>query len=99
MMTKKNPKEPRVIDLFCGVGGLTHGFVQEGFKVLAGYDSDVSCKFAYESNNAGAEFIHKQVEHTASQEISEKYEGAGVRVLVGCAPCQPFSLYTVKQRK
>jgi DNA (cytosine-5)-methyltransferase 1 len=49
---KKRTKKARVIDLFCGVGGLTHGFVRErGFKVLAGFDSDPSCKFAYESNN------------------------------------------------
>ena len=34
---KKRTKKARVIDLFCGVGGLTHGFVRErGFKVLAG---------------------------------------------------------------
>jgi DNA (cytosine-5)-methyltransferase 1 len=98
-MRKKNRKEARVIDLFCGVGGLTHGFVREGFKVVVGYDSDPSCKFAYESNNAGTEFIHKAIENTASEEVAAKYRGAGARILVGCAPCQPFSLYTVKQRK
>jgi DNA (cytosine-5)-methyltransferase 1 len=98
-MTKKNRAEPQVIDLFCGVGGLTHGFVQEGFRVLVGYDSDASCKFAYESNNIGAKFIHKEIENTASTEIAAEYEGARTRILVGCAPCQPFSLYTVKRPK
>jgi len=95
----KHRKEPQVIDLFCGVGGLTHGFVREGFKVLVGYDSDASCKFAYESNNAGTKFIHKEIENTKSKEIAAKYRGSGARILVGCAPCQPFSPYTVKQRK
>jgi DNA (cytosine-5)-methyltransferase 1 len=95
----KRRKEPQVIDLFCGVGGLTHGFVREGFKVLVGYDSDASCKFAYESNNAGTKFIHKEIEKTESKEIAGKYRRSGARILVGCAPCQPFSLYTVKQQK
>lgn len=40
-----------VVDVFCGVGGLTHGFFLEGFNVVAGIDSDTSCKFAYEHNN------------------------------------------------
>jgi DNA (cytosine-5)-methyltransferase 1 len=25
-----------VVDLFCGIGGLAHGFIQEGFNVVAG---------------------------------------------------------------
>jgi DNA (cytosine-5)-methyltransferase 1 len=88
----------RVVDLFCGVGGLTHGFSQEGFEVVAGYDSDASCKFAYETNNA-ATFFHKKVEKTSADELASQFAGASVRILVGCAPCQPFSLYTVKQKK
>lgn len=87
-----------VVDLFCGVGGLTHGFVQEGFRVVAGYDSDPSCKFAYEANN-GARFFHKRVEETTADELTGFFAGASVKILVGCAPCQPFSLYTVKQKK
>jgi DNA (cytosine-5)-methyltransferase 1 len=93
-----NAKSFQVIDLFCGVGGLTHGFVQEGFEVLAGYDSDPACKFAYETNN-GAVFVNKKIEDTTPNELSSRFGDAPVRVLVGCAPCQPFSLYTVKQRK
>ena len=42
-------KEIKVIDLFCGIGGLSNGFYQEGFNVIAGYDTDMSCKYAYET--------------------------------------------------
>ena len=45
---KKNIK---VIDLFCGIGGLTHGLIKEGLDVVAGIDNDPSCKFGYEYNN------------------------------------------------
>lgn len=96
---KKQAKRPRVIDLFCGVGGLTHGFVREGFEVAVGYDSDGTCKFAYEANNHGAKFVHQAIEKTTAGEVREKFQGAGTRILVGCAPCQAFSLYTVKQKK
>lgn len=33
-----------VVDLFCGVGGLTCGLIQSGLKVKAGFDIDKACK-------------------------------------------------------
>ncbi|HEY86275.1 MAG TPA: DNA cytosine methyltransferase [Chloroflexi bacterium] len=46
-------KNVSVVDIFCGAGGLTHGFVLEGFNVLAGIDADASCKYAFE-----AKYLH-----------------------------------------
>ena len=40
-----------VIDLFCGIGGLSHGMFKEGFDIIAGFDIDDTCKYAYENNN------------------------------------------------
>jgi DNA (cytosine-5)-methyltransferase 1 len=91
---------PAVVDLFCGVGGLTHGFIKEGFDVVTGIDVDESCKFAYEANNAGAKFILKSVRELTPEYLRSLYtrvpyaEYEGTKILVGCAPCQPFSLYT-----
>ena len=82
-----------VIDLFCGAGALTHGFVLEGFNVAAGLDADKSCKYAYESNNHGARFIEKKIEDVTSVELKQLYPGGHVKILVGCAPCQPYSPY------
>ena len=36
-----------VVDLFCGIGGLTHGFIREGLNVVAGIDIDETCKYAF----------------------------------------------------
>ena len=47
-LKKNNINNYSLIDLFCGVGGLTHGFVQENFKIDAGIDFDATCKFAFE---------------------------------------------------
>jgi len=86
-----------VIDLFCGIGGLSHGFKTEGFDVIAGVDIDESCKYAFEENN-NAIFISKSIEDVASNEIIELYSNKKIKVLVGCAPCQPFSSYTFKDK-
>lgn len=40
-----------VVDLFCGVGGLTCGLRKAGLDVVAGIDNDASCRYAYEENN------------------------------------------------
>ena len=82
-----------VVDVFCGVGGLSHGFVQEGFNVRAGIDVDASCRHAYERNN-GAHFVERGVEDLAGSDISRLFVDGQPRILVGCAPCQPFSTYS-----
>ena len=40
-----------VVDLFCGAGGLSHGFRSEGFLIGCGYDTDEDCRFPFEENN------------------------------------------------
>lgn len=85
-----------VVDLFCGVGGLSHGFVKENFNIIAGIDSDETCKYPYEKNNK-AKFVHKDIDDVTIQEIIELYPKGHTRILVGCAPCQPFSKYTNRQ--
>ena len=47
-----------VVDLFCGVGGLTCGLKQAGLDVVAGYDIDENCRYPYEHNN-NSTFIKK----------------------------------------
>lgn len=82
------------IDLFCGVGGLTNGVQRCGIDVVAGYDILKSCKFPYEFNN-DAKFILKDVKDISANEIQQLYPSdSDYRVLMGCAPCQPFSAYS-----
>lgn len=87
-----------VVDLFCGAGGLTHGFFKEGFRVLAGIDVDRSCKYAYERNNK-ARFLDEDVCNLSSDKLLRLFGDTEIRILVGCAPCQPFSTYTNCDRK
>ena len=81
-----------VVDLFCGIGALSHGLMLSGFNIIAGYDIDARCKYAFEKNNK-ANFFTRDVAKLTAEEIQSHYTGAGPSVLAGCAPCQPFSTY------
>ena len=78
------------VDLFCGVGGLTYGLQKAGINVVAGIDIDGSCKYAYEENNK-SRFIEKSIDEVTGEDIQNLLSEYDIKVLVGCAPCQPFS--------
>lgn len=82
-----------VIDLFCGAGGLSHGFVTEGLQVNCGIDIDEECRHPFETNN-GAPFVQLDVTKLTGEELARAFSPKTYSVLVGCAPCQPFSKYT-----
>ncbi|MEK3812898.1 DNA cytosine methyltransferase [Bacillus sp. FSL R7-0685] len=88
------------VDLFCGVGGLTHGVQKTGINVAAGIDIDETCKYSFEFNN-NSTFINKSVSEITSKELLSFYgeDTDTIKVLMGCAPCQPFSTYTRKKNK
>lgn len=81
------------VDLFCGVGGLTHGLAAAGVPVVAGVDLDSACQHPYEENNPGATFHACDVAQLKAIEVHEWFADAPIQVLAGCAPCQPFSTY------
>ena len=87
----------QVFDLFCSIGGLTYGLKRAGMAVNAGLDIDGSCRYAYE-NNCKATFIEADIREISFSDISRYFNDAKYRVLVGCAPCQPFSSHTAKMK-
>ena len=82
------------MDVFCGIGGLTCGLRAAGIAVGLGLDVDVSCRYAYETNNAGAVFLEADIREVAFADLQEYYRESDFTALVGCAPCQPFSSHT-----
>lgn len=104
VMAKLQHKRPgrlpriEVVDLFCGIGGLSYGMKTAGFHILAGFDLDSTCKYAYETNTGG-EFIFKDIKAVTAEDIIPRYSKNAIRVLAGCAPCQPFSSYAFKNKK
>lgn len=98
---KRRGKLPKieVVDLFCGIGGLSYGMKSAGFDILAGYDLDWTCQYAYETNTSG-KFFYKDIKEVDGEEIKALYSKKKntIRVLAGCAPCQPFSSYAFKKK-
>lgn len=81
------------IDLFCGAGGLTRGLLDARINVVAGFDQDPSCEYPY-TRNQPVVFRLADVTKIVGTELSALYPPGAVRLLAGCAPCQPFSTYT-----
>ena len=81
------------IDLFCGAGGLTSGLDAENISVVAGIDVDENCRHPFKANNGGR-FLNRDVGSLSTPEIDDLFGDAKVRVLAGCASCQPFSTYS-----
>lgn len=80
----------QIVDLFCGVGGLTCGLIQAGLNVIAGFDIDPTCQYTYEHNNH-VPYNLRNIREVAGDEVNALYAENALKILVGCAPCQPFS--------
>ena len=87
-----------MVDLFCGIGGLSYGMKSKGFHIQGGFDLDKTCRFAYEYNN-DAPFFYRDIKNVTKRDIKPLYEDGAVRILAGCAPCQPFSSYAFKNKE
>lgn len=85
-----------VVDLFCGVGGLTCGMRKAGFNVVAGFDNDKTCEYTYSHNNE-TKFHCRNIREVTVEEVNNCYDKGADRILVGCAPCQPFSAMSYKR--
>lgn len=88
----------KAVDLFCGIGGLTKGVENVGINVVMGIDSDETCKYAYEKNTNSI-FVNKPIESVEVDEIRKCYDESDISLLMGCAPCQPFSNYSLRYNK
>lgn len=74
-MSKFNNKI-KAIDFFCGAGGLTHGLLRAGVDVVAGYDIDPACEYAYAHNNTPSKFFRQDSLDVLPSEIEEHLKGA-----------------------
>ncbi len=88
-------KKYTVLDLFCGCGGLSKGFINAGFSVELGVDVDDKALETFAYNHEGATAMHLDLfdlENVGKIKEFFNNKSLGVDVLVGGPPCQGFSL-------
>lgn len=89
------PHRPTVIDLFCGAGGLSHGFMQAGYEVLFGTDIDPTFGLTFTASHPDAKFSATPIQALTVGEVLEaaRLKPGELDVLVGGPPCQGYSVY------
>jgi DNA (cytosine-5)-methyltransferase 1 len=80
------------IDLFCGCGGMSHGFMEAGYKALLGVDNDSKALDTYVLNHKGSKAICGDIRNVTAKQITEKIGTKKIDVLIGGVPCQSVSL-------
>ena len=81
-----------LVDLFCGAGGLSLGFIEEGFTVKLANDIEEVCIESYRYNHP--ELPDKYLIHDDIKLIVDnidEYIKDNIDVVVGGPPCQGFS--------
>lgn len=89
-----DPNAPKIIDLFCGAGGLSLGFTQEGFITALANDIEPCCIDTYSHNHPETPRKHivlGDINHVVSK-IKDLVRFDKIDVLVGGPPCQGFSM-------
>jgi len=85
--------KPKVLDLFCGAGGLSNGFEQAGFNVVAGVDCSERFLKTYERNHEG-KAIQEDLSEITPAEFFEKHpvKKEEIDLIIGGPPCKGFSI-------
>ena len=93
-------KTYNVLDLFCGAGGLSRGFIDAGFSVKLGVDFDEMALKTFANNHEGAVAMKLDLFDLANVEVIKEFfeeKKYTLDVLVGGPPCQGFSLAGPRQ--
>ena len=87
----------KIIDLFCGIGGLSLGFEQAGFEVVAAIDMWKDAVITYNHNRKDKVAKVETVEDFNEKELLDLMRYQTITGIIGGPPCQGFS--TVGRRE
>ena len=81
-------KKIRCVDLFCGCGGMSLGFEQAGFDLIAGFDNWKAAIRVYSLNFSHPVYEQNLMDTNKTIEIIQKMSPD---IIIGGPPCQDFS--------
>ena len=79
------------IDLFSGIGGLTAGLKNAGFKIRAAIELDQIAANTYKLNHRQTKVINKDIRKVSISSLKKNLGEETLSLLAGCPPCQGFS--------
>lgn len=82
---------PRVLDLFCGAGGISLGFADAGFRIIGGIDNFQAAVASFDGNIPGARGMLHDLRNPSLADVRQLVGAAGVDLIVGGPSCQGFS--------
>ncbi|HVH73289.1 MAG TPA: DNA cytosine methyltransferase [Stellaceae bacterium] len=82
---------PRVLDLFCGAGGLSVGFDAAGYKIVGGIDNNEIAVKTFTNNIADAKGLIRDLRKSDFSDIKDFVGPSGVDIIIGGPACQGFS--------
>ena len=80
------------VDLFCGAGGFSQGFDDQGFKNIFSNDCDKIFCETYKTNFPNHKLLQKNIKDLSKKEISSLIKKIKIDVVIGGPPCQGFSI-------
>lgn len=81
----------KVIDLFCGCGGISEGFRLAGCQIIGGIDFDIDSINTYKKNFPNATAICADILDFDQTRILTEFGENSTNIIVGGPPCQGFS--------
>lgn len=91
----------RIIDLFCGAGGFSYGFLLANscFKIALAIDNDYRALQTYSSNITNSQVYCEDINKIHSCEILDRIDNQNPEVIIASPPCESFSLANPGRRK
>lgn len=91
---EKKPSEFKILDLFCGAGGLSWGMDKNPyFKTMVALDFDENAANTFKKNMPYAEVVVGDITDSKIKEnIVTLAKKTGVNMIVGGPPCQGYSM-------
>ena len=94
----KIPKDkPLVVELFCGCGGTSLGFEQNGYEIILGCDIHIPSIETFSFNHPNSSTILGNVRKVDPKMVKELLGDRKLDVMIAGVPCQGFSLNNRKR--